>query len=709
MDEVVDSVQKLLPACRSGEIEVEARIRRQLVNRHSVQQLIEAFDDWEITTYSERRKISKHNRKCTYRSRVFEDGTSETICKSSISKEDANDAWCAVHVSVEAPMPSMQRALDAVEPVSVTRYRRAVDGHYVDVTVSQSKIGSEASPSATTSQDVGLGSDFRVEVEASDVTNLVNMPHLMLDVVNTVCAVLQGNKICVGYYDWKTVAHLSSTSFGPFCIDRKNFQKPRTMTIDVLYQVSKNPEEWIVTPKVDGVRRFLLIFNGMVYSVGTAKDVTFECKTGREHDPCVLDCEFAHGTYYAFDMPVLHGEYCGSMNIEERLSEMDAVISDLHPLNVIPKPYESFSSFDGLAALYDSFSHPTSGQRSEPSLRFTAVPGCRCNVDTDGLIFYRKAGGYMQAVPKWKVHSTVDLSVTGDGKLMTCDGHEVEVKHAGLPEGSFGVWEFAFDRRSECLVAKRPRPDKPQANSAHIVEKNLYNSVPGTIFTGQGFYLMRKYHNRVKRWAITQARDVGATLFDVGTGQGGDLGKWKRASKVFCVEPDTQSLTEMLSRCDDTMLPKITTFNVYLFDVMVGNIDRKIDIFTAFFCMNQWSEHDWKALEKIITDRGSKKCRLLAIAMTSPREHKSNNLEIRMMNDGKYNIKMHGTRIMDIDEVTVRPERVKKKLEKCGMKMTTQDTLDTDDFMTPEERKLSSMYTLFTFHRTPNRKNSLNF
>ena len=692
MDEVTDAVRKLLPACRPDEIEVEARIRRQLVSRHSVQLLIGAFDDWEITTYTERRKISKHNRKCTYRSRVFGDGTSETICKSSISREDMNDAWCAVHVSVEASIPTMQRALDAVEPVSVTRHRKTVDGHHVDVS--------------------RVDSDFRVEVEVSDVTDIKK--DIFLRVVDVVCAALQGNDIRVGYYDWKTVTHVSGASFDPFCIDKKKFQKPRTMTADVLYQVSKNPEEWIVTPKVDGVRRFLLLFNGLVYSVGTAKDVTFECINrsqigsaaspsatseglGREHDPCILDCEFARGTYYAFDMPVLHGEYCKFMNIEERLSKMDGVISDLHSgskaspsedvtLNVIPKPYESFSSFDKLSTLYDVFLSQ--------------------DIDVDGLIFYRKTGGYMQAVPKWKVHSTVDLSVTGDGKLMTCDGHEVKVRHTGLPEDGFGVWEFAFDRGSQCLVAKRPRPDKPQANSAHIVEKNMYNSVPGTIFTGQGFYLMRKYHNRVKRWAITQARDAGATLFDIGTGQGGDLGKWKKTSKVFCVEPDIESMNEMWSRCDDDMSSKITAINAYLSDVTADRIDRKIDIVSAFFCMNQWSEYDWKALEKIIVNRGSKKCRLLAIAMTSPKEHKSDNLEIHMTGDDKYNIKMYGTRIMDIDEVAVRPDRVKKKLEKCGMKMTTQDTLDTDDFMTHEERKLSSMYTLFTFHKTPYRKNS---
>jgi hypothetical protein len=33
------------------------------------------------------------------------------------------------------------------------------------------------------------------------------------------------------------------------------------------------------------------------------------------------------------------------------------------------------------------------------------------------------------------------------------------------------------------------------------------------------------------------------------------------------------------------------------------------------------------------------------------------------------------------------------------MTLTTRDRLDTDDFMTAEERNLSSMYTLFTFHK----------
>ncbi len=652
MDEIVIVTNKLLSVCKPEQIEVEARIRRQLISRHSVQLLIDHFGGWNVTEYSEKKKISKNNRKCTYRSRVT-NRNSETICKSSIAREDVNDAWCTVHVSTEAPVPSMQRALDTVSPVHVTRHRITMDGHYVDV--------------------ISAESELRVEVEARDAREL--NPDMMLLVVSRMCAVLQGNDEPVGYYDWKTVAHVASFSFGPFCIERKHFQKPRTMTVDVLYRIARNSEDWAVTPKVDGVRKFLILFNGRAYSMGNTKDVTALEGPGLCEDigVCVVDCEFAHGTYYAFDVPVYNGQYCGSLELGERTSKIADVAEVLK--NVCLKPYEKFASFEKLQNWYDLFS---------------------ARYDIDGLIFSNTKEGYMQSVPKWKVHSTVDLTVE-DQVLYTCDGHTVDIACTTLPDSSFGVWEFSFD--SDRLIAKRSRPDKPQANSLHIVYKNLYSSVPGSLFTGRGFYLMRKYHNRVKRWALTEARDSGATLFDIGTGQGGDIEKWKRMSHIYCVEPNKESVNEMWNRCDDTTKHKITVLNKKLADVTTGSIDRKVDIFTAFFCMNQWSDRDWEALDDLITTKGSKKCRLLAIAMTSPTNHKSENLDIRMKGNSSYNIKIHGTRIMDIDENVVFAKWLENRMLQCKLSLKIKEILNTEDFMTAEERKLSSMYTLFMFSK----------
>ncbi len=654
MEDIVDTVQKLLRGCDAPEIEIEARIRRQIVNKYSAQLLIENLDaEWDKVVYRERRQISKNNRKCTYRQR-----DSVTICKSSISRTDVNDMWCAVHVSVETPMPSMLHALDAIQVIEVTRYRAVLDGHFVDVVLSSD--------------------DPRVEVEVCDAASFDF--EAMMNVVKQVCKELQGNAQFVGYYDWKTVMHVANTTFGPFCVERKQYQKPRTMTVDVLFRIAKSiyndPHSVCVTPKVDGTRKFIVTANGLAFSLGTAKDVRHEGTFDKE-GVTVLDCEYADGTYHIFDIPVDGGVYCGNESLDDRLTRMEAAMHALQSSAEIHiKPYETFGSFDRLQSLYEAFVN---------------------KYDMDGLIFAETNGGYMQTVHKWKMHSTVDLEVE-DYKLMTCDGFEVSMTCDSLPpEKRFGVWEFAYEDNK--LIFKRHRPDKHQGNSKHIVLKNIFDSVPGTLFTGKGFYLMRKYHNRVKRQVITDAKDAKATFLDIGTGQGGDIGKWNRALEVYCVEPNVDSLYEMRDRCSDEMWNKITAISARLANVNPDLVSRKVDIFTAFFCMNQFEDSDWKMLEHLIKTKGSKKCRLLAIAMTSPKEHRSAHLEIRMRGEDRYNIKMHDTRIMDIDERVVQATFIDKLAKKCNMKQVKQSKLDGNDFMTKEERRLSSMYTLFVYHK----------
>ncbi len=105
-------------------------------------------------------------------------------------------------------------------------------------------------------------------------------------------------------------------------------------------------------------------------------------------------------------------------------------------------------------------------------------------------------------------------------------------------------------------------------------------------------------------------------------------------------------------------------------------------------------------LENLFLTKGSEECRLLAIAMTSPKEHHSENLEIVMRGQGKYNIKMYDTRIMDIDEHTVEQKKLTAIMKRCGMGLSKEVRLDTDDFMTADERRLSSMYTMLVYNRS---------
>jgi hypothetical protein len=670
--------------CEPCEIEIEARIRKQLVNRYTSKLLYDYIANdgipWKVDEYLERKRISKNNRKCTYRQRdeiMSAHARRATICKSSVARAEINDAWCTMHVSIETNVQYMLNELNATTPVRVQRYRAEIDDHYIDIVQSEDGI--------------------RIEVEVCDAQRFD--PSATLDVVRRVCAVLQGNQRFIGYYDWKTAVHIANTSFGPFCIDHKRYQKPSTMTVDVLSNIANHACDWSVTPKVDGVRKFVICANGRVYSMGTTKDVSIEGDSLIE-DVTILDCELADNVFYVFDVPVYKGKYYGNASLDDRIAAAHDVLLQL-PQRAMVKEYETFDTFDDLSRLYD---------------KYRKNMGCAI----DGMIFANTQTGYMQKVAKWKATCTVDLEVREDNMLYTCDGKVLDIEHEGA--NMVGVWEFAYDdlartndsgsvdgdereltrsyfRLHGKLVAKRYRHDKPQANSMRIVTKNMYRSVPGTIFDGHGFYLMRKYHNAVKRQLIHLHNKKGATLMDIGTGQGGDILKWKAASKVYCVEPNEDAVKEMLGRLNDTEGgDRVTIFQSMLANVDVQAIDRKVDTFTAFFCMNQWADADWVKLEELIKTNGSKRCKLLAIAMTDPREYKSKNLVIKMHGNERYNIDIIGTRITGVHENRVSAERLTMLANKCSMKLKDMQRL-TNDFMTRDEKALSAMYKSFVYSR----------
>lgn len=674
MDNIADVTNKLLQRCRASEVEIEARIRKHLVNEGSHALLLSNLGiEWSKEVYTERRRISNTSRKCAYRQRSkpsspdsqpraatskLRAANSTTICKSSIAKEDINDSWCTLHVSVETPVPSMSRTLTGLPPVSVTRYRGEMEGHYIDAI-----------------HDKGQG--YRVEVEVCDPINFD--PDSTLRVVRRVCTVLQGSRCFVKYYDWFTVMHVAKTPFGKFCIDSGDYQKPRTMTMDALSEMAASLGSWVVTPKVDGERRFIVALGSRVFSVGTARNVRFESEAPDNNGVLILDCEYTvkNDTFHVFDVVVRDGAYLGEEgNLLERLDMAEEICATMDG-RIGVKAHHGFDSFDRLSELYEEFKRSSS-------------------YGIDGMIFVNTGKGYMQQVPKWKQHSTVDLMVV-DGRLTTCDGWNVDVPIGAENDLANGVWEFRYDRDGGVLVPERPRPDKPQANSKNIVETNMLRAVPGSVFSGVGCYLMRKYHNRVKAAMIKGANDKNAVILDVGTGQGGDVGKWGRAAAVYCIEPSVLSTRDMLDR--HGRMENVSIVNVHLRDLDHARINKKVDVFTAFFCMNQFQDADWEALKRLVAAKGSSRCRLLAIAMTSPKTHKGGCFEIRMNGLDSYNIRIHNTRIDGIDERVVNPSMLTATMHKCGLELFEHGRLDTDDFMSREERRLSSMYEMFVYKK----------
>nr|YP_009659051.1 hypothetical protein [Spizellomyces sp. 'palustris']QCQ69049.1 hypothetical protein [Spizellomyces sp. 'palustris'] len=316
------------------------------------------------------------------------------------------------------------------------------------------------------------------------------------------------------------------------------------MTMKKLSMLSSG-KNLVVTPKIDGVIKFLFVLDGIVLSTGLTKDIKHICKIDETNiGITILDSEYIDKIYYVIDIIVHKGEYIGDMDFEKRISIRNNVTS-LLPDFIIPKQYNSFNSFKDLNSLYLSY---------------------KKQYKIDGLIFLDKSKGYMQRVIKWKESSTVDLEIytdeDGSKKIKTCDDWSIDMPWENH-ECVEGIWEF--EKRANILVPTRLRLDKPQANSLEIVEKNLVDSIPGTIFTGIGCYLMRKYHNRVKIDMLRSSHDMGSVIMDIGTGQGGDVIKWRRAKLIYCIEPSVKATQEMEQRYG--YLPNVFVINSLLKDV----------------------------------------------------------------------------------------------------------------------------------------------
>lgn len=133
--------------------------------------------------------------------------------------------------------------------------------------------------------------------------------------------------------------------------------------------------------------------------------------------------------------------------------------------------------------------------------------------------------------------------------------------------GSIGEFEYDFDRKK--IILRNLRPDKSKPNTIDVAKDvwiDIHNPIEEDILIGESMSLLRKYHNRIKTALFsTVTRDKpNLTLLDIGSGNGGDISKWRNSnfSKIVAVEPDIQNYNELLRRIDQFgMKDKISPLN----------------------------------------------------------------------------------------------------------------------------------------------------
>lgn len=286
-------------------------------------------------------------------------------------------------------------------------------------------------------------------------------------------------------------------------------------------------------------------------------------------------------------------------------------------------------------------------------------------IATDGLVFIPNVRGWrnrLSGSAKWKNTDklSVDLSITWRRNVQNMDWIDVtygtDTRFPGivsiesisnflgynatpttLPTGS--IMEFVSagidDEGRIQLVPLKLRTDKIVPNVERRVKSILRlmkDNIPVSTLLGNNLMLMRKYHNRLKRILYAKDAPKGKVLVDLGSGNGGDISKWKLYDTVYAIEPNAKNMNELRKRLANSLAggPKVIPLELSAFDTsgISSNIQGRVDTLSVMLSASFfWMDNYYNFLEtvRMLISRGLKRILIFTIdgyavkfAMDSP-------------------------------------------------------------------------------------------
>lgn len=367
--------------------------------------------------------------------------------------------------------------------------------------------------------------------------------------------------------------------------------------------------EYSVTVKVDGLRKFLVVHSTGLWLV-YGKEFCCICplpELWKEYIDSIFDGEdiddksmrkayldFKH-YYLPFDTLLFKGKDVSNQTLQQRRSYIKNIrnlgtvsFNNKNSLVVEEKPFIFFSE--------------------EPESFYKAVDDMlsyKPSYETDGLIFTPNKTEYNTRpyllrdedrvltknpdICKWKPFEqlTIDLSycVVPEGRFLCYSKRDELIRFEGSDLHSFDpetqvdwmhklfneanngtIMEFEpiIKDKTYILRPKKIRYDKQYANGKKVavdVWNDIHDPITLDTIKGKTFRLLRKYHNRVKRSIFGNVQE-NAHLIDIGSGNGGDIEKMNKFSRVLCIEPSQKNLTELKNRLSTSfMRDRIETLN----------------------------------------------------------------------------------------------------------------------------------------------------
>ena len=546
-----------------------------------------------------------------------------------------------------------------------------------------------------------------------------------------------------------------------------------------------------VTHKADGVRRLLVVApNGLWFfyppgvlnklldrssftsameaQIGTILDGELIPSANRyrsapttEYYYLVFDCPTKPSRYYR-ELPEKYNAYHQKrMELARQVGEK--LSSDL--LTVHAKTFLAFTTtsefFDNMAEMY---------RQQQQGLAFA----------TDGVLFTPTNADYFPEgqthplpervttmyadVIKWKpaTQQTIDFTISREqGQIRLYAWNPKNKMHENFQGTTSAPYKgylstfydddtlpnrsiFEMQWTGEDFFPLRQRSEKPVANSFPVaidVWKNIQDPITWETLRGQSLpdtegagrersslYLMRKYHNRVKNDLFRSSSGV---LLDIGSGRGGDIGKWQNYDAVLAVEPNEEHIQELRQRLSRSFMQhRVTVLQAggeetkKIVDKVRAMTDGKgVDTVSLMLSLSFFSREGLAKVLDTVSKSLKANGKILVLSVDgrsveqffSPPKLSKYSLAPRYqevnlgtaylranLEENKLFISIAGTIVEDQEEYLVDLGAFLSGLRARGRKMEySLSRCDKQGFLSPAGRTLSSFYTSLFIECTP--------
>ncbi|KAL6592805.1 hypothetical protein U3516DRAFT_649166 [Neocallimastix sp. 'constans'] len=434
-----------------------------------------------------------------------------------------------------------------------------------------------------------------------------------------------------------------------FLMPNYEFQKPITPSLDILYKEAKNliNDTFYVAAKTDGFRRLIIIINNLMFSISENFRVEYICQTKADFH-MVLDCEYLDGIFIPFDLIYYNEEDLRHKSYSDRIHILNAINFEEFNKKIIKKNITKCSSFSELQNFiisFNKFENPsipndgiiiTNGQSSYYDNIKVYKIKTRNTVDLqfNGRYFYARDhlikkstvnlpfSEYKEVCLHYhkhkKFYSTKNIKdvpnnknnnrynnknnnnktnteITNNKFYCYYYRKQVEMINDVPTKTRIVTYHLVREKKVPFIVEinldnnsfVKERKDKYTSNSINTFNSILiasYQKVNIEIFTPSSTVLMRKYHNIIKQNILHKYK---GNLLDIGTGNGGDLHKWKNFRKIVCVEPDHEKIKVLKERISKSEIRN----RISILQNTIQNVELKdiYDVATCFFALNDFT------------------------------------------------------------------------------------------------------------------------